>query len=229
MLFTRPKEQSDNESAVCNQWKDEAEIALFNKLETKVPGLKAVIIKSLRVGSIVIDYETVIDEETHPDSALDLAMALVDLAKGQLTIDNQAAALKLTVEELKVDLSTSPCDVFKTVTTCPAQQECQMKEGSPSCQALPQYSGAEDDRPLYLTVGSIVALSAVMVFVTVCVRRRCASAKKDAPETAPAGNTFNDASGKLQGSWPANSSSVAPGSSLSNSRNLWRLYTPGQQ
>ncbi|KAK7092654.1 hypothetical protein V1264_008367 [Littorina saxatilis] len=232
MQITAPKAISDNTSETYKEWKYMAKNALYKKLKPQVPGLQAVIIKSLRLGSLVIDYDAAIDNETHPDAATDLTVAVMDLAKGQLTIDNQTANVSLTMNEMKVDTTTLACDVFKTVTPCPAKQECQIKDGAPGCQALTPDSG--DQRPLYIAgvVGGLFVLATVLVvIVTLSLRRRRASTKKasakdNGRDTVPAERTFTSISGKLQRSSSDRAASVASGSSLPSSRRMWRPYSP---
>ena len=50
-----------------------------------------------RQGSLVIESEAVVNNETHPDAASDLSVALIDLNQGQLTVGNQTGDVGLTV------------------------------------------------------------------------------------------------------------------------------------
>ncbi|XP_070174967.1 uncharacterized protein [Littorina saxatilis] len=179
--ITPPTELSDPDSTTYITWTQSAEDALYTKLKPEVPGLFAVIILSLRRGSLVIQAEAVVNNETHPDGNSDLTLALINLGQGQLTIGNQTADASLTVSGLTVNSSTRACDVYEVITPCSPGHPCQIKDGVPACRArrIVPAENRDDDAYLFVIVGSSVAfvLVAVLVTVVVCVRQKPVSIK----------------------------------------------------
>ncbi|KAK7483626.1 hypothetical protein BaRGS_00025179, partial [Batillaria attramentaria] len=96
---------SDTNSESYSLWSRSATQALDRWLRPKVRGFVSVTILALRVGSLVIDTEIVVDE-TNSDAVPTLSMALLDLAGDSLAVNNQMGNVKVAINDVDAEDNT---------------------------------------------------------------------------------------------------------------------------
>nr|KAG5693348.1 hypothetical protein BaRGS_017641 [Batillaria attramentaria] len=96
---------SDTNSESYSLWSRSATQALDRWLRPKVRGFVSVTILALRVGSLVIDTEIVVDE-TNSDAVPTLSLALLDLAGDSLAVNNQMGNVKVAINDVDAEDNT---------------------------------------------------------------------------------------------------------------------------
>nr|KAG5697055.1 hypothetical protein BaRGS_005508 [Batillaria attramentaria] len=164
---------SDTNSESYSLWSRSATQALDRRLRPKVRGFVSVTILALRVGSLVIDTEIVVDE-TNSDAVPTLSLALLDLAGDSLAVNNQMGNVKVAINDVDVDSSWTSCDMYKTIRPCSETEECVSTGQLPECRTVDIPSTSEDNTLTIVLaiVISLIVIIAIIVIVLYILKRR---------------------------------------------------------
>ncbi|KAK7478693.1 hypothetical protein BaRGS_00030078, partial [Batillaria attramentaria] len=92
-------EISDVNSPSFSLWARSVSQELDRLLRPKVKGFRSVDILALRVGSLIVETDVVLDETSHPDATQTLSVALLDLMGDSLTVNNQTGTVQVAIND----------------------------------------------------------------------------------------------------------------------------------
>ncbi|XP_025082792.1 cubilin-like [Pomacea canaliculata] len=151
-------------SSAYDRWRRRAEDVLYNQLKKTVPGLWLVNVTALRLGSLIIDTDIVVDNKSNPYAVSFLVYALAALSANSLTIGELSGTVIVRVLGKNLD-ADSVCEIYTSISKCPEKQLCHADNGQPMCR-VPSEDHAADQS---LVVGLLASLSAVLGVIVVAM------------------------------------------------------------